>query len=88
MIDKIADTPDLQAESATSSTEEEIVGEAGERPLLEAVGSSKTYFNDMVCVGRDILKVDFHSGIQSPKFAGHGKDFLHRQSLCATEGEG
>ena len=35
---------------ATSSAEEEIVGEAVERPLLEAAGSSKTYFNDMgVC---------------------------------------
>ena len=35
---------------ATSSAAEEIVGEAVERPLLEAAGSSKTYFSDMgVC---------------------------------------
>ena len=49
-IDEIADAPDLQVESATSRTEDGIVVEAVERPLLEAAGSSKTYFSDIgVC---------------------------------------
>ena len=49
-IDEIADAPDFQVKSATSSTEDGIVGEAVERPLLEAAGSSKTYFSDIgVC---------------------------------------
>ena len=49
-IDGIADAPDLQVESATSSTEDGIVGEAVERPFLEGAGSSNTYFSDIgVC---------------------------------------
>eukprot|EP00117_Sycon_ciliatum_P011690 scpid111143/ scgid13064/ len=78
---------------ATSSAEEEIVGEAVERPLLEAAGSSKTYFNDMgVCwkgysesrrpqwnpVPRNLLDTEKISVIDNHCAPPKAKDFIPR----------